>query len=384
MLDAHVRLVQVVNWPWVEVLGQHLADFLGFWVDHLQDLNRDRGHSTEGKVKYSDEHGSFWVCVEDEWDQVDEDRVGQRENKEDVLHVWCIYFHVVDAQASYLSYQLVVQEVNKEVASPVSQLRCTWHHDLMLDIGLTFFDNALDHLVSYHHVSNCKTHNSDHTLSSINVSLKFKAKWKWLFVEVEPQVRVLSHVAHYWLQCIGTVRHWCSGTACIQEHRDCVVAIFWRNLLDQELTSIWWSWFQPFIKYHIVKFFGLLEKATRDVSVNSFQLRKQLSFSNIRREWSLNESLDLIFCLIEVVLGIDERGTVREIICRQSSFWEILIDQLDCGNVKSDIYENHREEEVHDEDLWVTKHHEHLFLHQSEKVGQEVSAVVSCNWILSQ
>lgn len=65
------------------------------------------------------------------------------------------------------------------------------------------------------------------------------------------------------------------------------------------------------------------------------------------------------------MLGIDERGTVREIICRQSSFWEILIDQLDCGNIKSDIYENHREEEVHDEDLWVTKHHEHLFLHQS-------------------
>lgn len=104
MLDAHVRLVQVVNWPWVEVLGQHLADFLGFWVYHLKDLNRDRGHSTQGEVKYSDKHGSFWVCVEDEWDQVDKDRVGERENKEDVLHVWCIYFHVVDAQASYLSY----------------------------------------------------------------------------------------------------------------------------------------------------------------------------------------------------------------------------------------------------------------------------------------
>ena len=66
MLDAHVRLVQVVNWPRVEVFGQHLADFLGFWVDHLEDLNGDRGYSTQGEVKYSDEHGSFRVCVEDE------------------------------------------------------------------------------------------------------------------------------------------------------------------------------------------------------------------------------------------------------------------------------------------------------------------------------
>lgn len=79
------------------------------------------------------------------------------------------------------------------------------------------------------------------------------------------------------------------------------------------------------------------------------------------------------------MLGINERGPLGEVISRQSSFWEILIDQLDCGDIKSDIDENHREEEVHDEDLWVTKHHEHLFLHQSEKVGQEVSVVVSCN-----
>ena len=215
MFDAHVSLVHVVNWPWVKVLRQHLADFLGFWVHHLKDLNRDRGNSTQSEVKYSDKHGSFRVCVEDEWNQVDEDRVGERENKEDVLNVWCIYFHVVDSQSCYLGYQLMMQEINKEVASPVCQLRCTWHHDLVLDVGLTFFNYALDYLVGYHHVSDCKSHDSDYTLSSINVSLKFKTEWKWLFVKVEPQVRVLSHVAHYWLQCIGTVRHGCGGTACI-------------------------------------------------------------------------------------------------------------------------------------------------------------------------
>lgn len=49
--DRDVGQVQVIDGPLIKVFRQHLADFNRALVDYLQDLDSNRGHSTQGEVE---------------------------------------------------------------------------------------------------------------------------------------------------------------------------------------------------------------------------------------------------------------------------------------------------------------------------------------------
>ena len=54
--DRDVSQVQVIDGPLIKVFRQHLADFNRALVDYLQDLDSDRGYSTQGEVENANEH----------------------------------------------------------------------------------------------------------------------------------------------------------------------------------------------------------------------------------------------------------------------------------------------------------------------------------------
>ena len=64
--DRDVAHRKIVNWPGNEVWFEHFTNLIGPWVDHAQNLNRNRSHTSQDKEHDANEHRSLRVSLKEE------------------------------------------------------------------------------------------------------------------------------------------------------------------------------------------------------------------------------------------------------------------------------------------------------------------------------
>jgi hypothetical protein len=85
-------------------------------------------------------------------------------------------------------------------------------------------------------------------------------------------------------------------------------------LLDQEGPAVGWPTLVSLLKEHVIDLSSLFEEVGAQVGLYRLHPGEKFALTHVSTESTLNEALHFVFSLVEVVLVVNQRGSIRETI----------------------------------------------------------------------